>query len=75
MVLRTTLEQHHKIRKKNHWLMMMNVFSSVGPTRAWIIYNIWMSCIGGIQCVLLTPKKIVEGVRVFEFKLLGVKIH
>jgi hypothetical protein len=55
--------------------MMMKVFSSVGPTRAWIIYNIWMSCIGGIQCVLLTPKKIVEGVRVFEFKLLGVKIH
>jgi hypothetical protein len=55
--------------------MMMKVFSSVGRTRAWITYNIWMSCIGGIQYVLLIPKKIVEGVSTFEFKLLGVKIH
>ncbi len=53
--------------------MMMKVFSSVGHTRAWIIYNIWMSCIGGIGCVLLTPQKIVKGgVSTFEFKLLRV---
>jgi hypothetical protein len=36
MVLWTTLEQHHKIKRKekNNWLVMMKAFSSAGLTRA-----------------------------------------